>query len=42
MTVCPRELSSEDAKSVFRSGVTPEAPTDTIAVASFFNIITRY
>ncbi len=42
MTRRPTDLAAEDARSVLRAGVTPEALTDAIAVASLFNIITRY
>lgn len=42
MTRRPTDLTAEDARSVLRSGVTQEALTDAIAVASLFNIITRY
>jgi uncharacterized peroxidase-related enzyme len=42
MTRRPTDLTSEDARTVLRAGVTPEALTDAIAVASLFNIITRY
>jgi AhpD family alkylhydroperoxidase len=42
MTLDPRGLTADDALAVLRSGVTPEALADAIAVASLFNIITRY
>jgi alkylhydroperoxidase family enzyme len=42
MTLRPRDLTPEDARTVLRARVTPEALTDAIAVASLFNIITRY
>src|SRR5262245_3643543 len=42
MTLRPRDLAPEDARAVLRAGVTPGALTDAIAVASLFNIITRY
>jgi len=42
MTLRPRDLTPEDAAAVLRAGVTREALTDAIAVASVFNIITRY
>jgi uncharacterized peroxidase-related enzyme len=42
MTLRPRDLTPEDAATVLRAGVTREALTDAIAVASLFNIITRY
>jgi uncharacterized peroxidase-related enzyme len=42
MTLRPRDLTPEDARAVLRTGVTPEALKDAIAVASLFNIITRY
>lgn len=42
MTLRPRDLTPEDARAVLRTGVTPEALTDAIAVASLFNIIMRY
>ena len=42
MTLRPTELTVENAKVVFRSGVSPPALTDAIAVATIFNIVTRY
>jgi uncharacterized peroxidase-related enzyme len=42
MTLRPRDLTPDDGRAVLRTGVTPEALTDAIAVASLFNIITRY
>jgi uncharacterized peroxidase-related enzyme len=42
VTLRPTDLTREDAQTVFRAGVTREALTDAIAVASVFNIITRY
>lgn len=42
MTLQPREQTSEDARAVFRAGVSREALTDAVAVASIFNMITRY
>lgn len=42
MTSHPADLSAEDARTVLRAGVTSEALTDAIAVASAFNIVTRY
>lgn len=42
MTLHPADLSADDARTVLRAGVTSEALTDAIAVASAFNIVTRY
>ena len=42
MTLSPVTLTAEDANAVFRTGVTPEALTDAVAVAALFNIVTRY
>lgn len=42
MTLRPQDLTPEDARTVLRSGVTAEALTDAVAVATLFNIITRY
>jgi uncharacterized peroxidase-related enzyme len=42
MTLRPLSLTAEDAKAVFRAGVSAEALTDAIAVATLFNIVTRY
>jgi alkylhydroperoxidase family enzyme len=42
MTLQPNDLGADDARAVFRSGVTKTALTDAIAVATLFNIITRY
>jgi uncharacterized peroxidase-related enzyme len=42
MTLRPTELAPEDARTVLGAGVTREALTDAVAVASVFNIITRY
>jgi AhpD family alkylhydroperoxidase len=42
MTLRPAELSGEDAKQALGSGVTREALQDAAAVATLFNIITRY
>ena len=42
MTLRPMELSAEHTKAALRSGVTIEALKDAAAVATLFNIITRY
>jgi len=42
MTSHPADLSAEDARTVLRAGVTSESLTDALAVASAFNIVTRY
>jgi uncharacterized peroxidase-related enzyme len=42
LTLHPADLSADDARTVLRAGVTSEALTDAIAVASAFNIVTRY
>lgn len=42
MTLRPQDLTSDDALMVLRTGVTRGALTDAMAVASVFNIITRY
>jgi len=42
LTLHPRELTSEDAQAVFQAGVSRDALTDAVAVASIFNMITRY
>ncbi|HUI69298.1 MAG TPA: hypothetical protein VL354_02180 [Spirochaetia bacterium] len=42
MTKHPTEVTPEDARLVLRSGVSREALTDAIAVASLFNIVARY
>jgi AhpD family alkylhydroperoxidase len=42
MTLRPTELTVENAKAAFRTGVSPKALTDAIAVAAIFNIVTRY
>jgi alkylhydroperoxidase family enzyme len=42
MTLRPFELSAEHAKEALRSGATTEALKDAAAVATVFNIITRY
>jgi alkylhydroperoxidase family enzyme len=42
MTLDPAGLTPDDARAVLRSGVTADALGDAIAVASLFNIITRY
>jgi uncharacterized peroxidase-related enzyme len=42
MTLRPRDLTPDDARTVLRAGVTREALMDAIAVGSLFNIITRY
>jgi uncharacterized peroxidase-related enzyme len=42
MTLRPKDLTPEDARTVLRAGVPADALTDAIAVASLFNIITRY
>lgn len=42
LTRRPEEVTPDDARSVLRAGVTAEALTDAIAVASLFGIITRY
>jgi uncharacterized peroxidase-related enzyme len=42
MTLRPVSLTTEDAKAVLRAGVTTEALTDAVAVATLFNIVTRY
>lgn len=41
MTLRPRDLTPDDARTVLRAGVTREALTDAMAVACLFNIITR-
>lgn len=42
MTLRPAELTAENAKAVFRAGVSVEALSDAIAVGAIFNIVTRY
>ncbi len=42
MTLLPQDLTPDDVRAVLRSGVTEEALIDAIAVASVFNMITRY
>ena len=42
MTLRPFDLSAEHAKEALRSGATTEALKDAAAVATVFNIITRY
>jgi uncharacterized peroxidase-related enzyme len=42
MTLRPTELTVENAKAVFGTGVSPQALTDAIAVAAIFNIVNRY
>lgn len=42
MTLRPKELTAENAKAIFRAGVSVEALTDAIAVGALFNIVTRY
>ncbi len=42
MTTFPQDLAPDDVRAVLRSGVTEEALIDAIAVASVFNMITRY
>jgi alkylhydroperoxidase family enzyme len=42
MTLRPGDLTPDDARTVLRAGVAREALMDAIAVASLFNIITRY
>ena len=42
MTLRPEELTSAHAESVFRAGVSRPALHDAIAVATLFNIVTRY
>ena len=42
MTLRPMELSAEHANQALRSGATSEALQDAAAVATLFNIITRY
>ena len=42
LTLHPADLSADDARTVLRAGVTSESLTDAIAVASAFNIVTRY
>ena len=42
MTLRPMELSAEHVKEAIRSGATTEALKDAAAVATVFNIITRY
>jgi alkylhydroperoxidase family enzyme len=42
MTLDPTGLTPNDARAVLRFGVTADALMDAIAVASVFNIITRY
>ena len=42
MTLRPAELSAENARTVFRAGVCGAALDDAIAVATLFNIVTRY
>jgi uncharacterized peroxidase-related enzyme len=42
MTLRPNALTAEDAKAVFRAGVSAQALTDAIAIGTLFNIVTRY
>lgn len=42
MTLRPRDLTADDARTVLRAGVTTEALRDAVAVATLFNVITRY
>jgi uncharacterized peroxidase-related enzyme len=42
MTRTPAELTGADARAVFDAGVSREALTDAVAVATLFNIVTRY
>lgn len=42
MTLRHADLNVENAKAVFRSGVSAEALRDPIAVSAFFNTVTRY
>jgi uncharacterized peroxidase-related enzyme len=42
MTRTPNDLTAADAKAALEAGVTREALTDAAAVATLFNIVTRY
>jgi uncharacterized peroxidase-related enzyme len=42
LTLRPEDLIAEDARAVLRTGVSPQALEDAIAVATLFNIIARY
>ena len=42
MTRTPAELTGADARAVLDAGVSREALTDAVAVATLFNIVTRY
>jgi uncharacterized peroxidase-related enzyme len=42
MTLRPAELTAENANAVFRAGINRDALRDAAAVATVFNIITRY
>ena len=42
LTLRPEQVTADDARSVLRSGVSAESLMDAIAVASLFNVITRY
>jgi uncharacterized peroxidase-related enzyme len=42
LTIRPAEMTAEDARAVLRVGVSRQALTDAIAVASLFAITTRY
>lgn len=42
LTLHPADVSAEDARTVLRAGVSRDGLRDAIAVASLFNIITRY
>jgi uncharacterized peroxidase-related enzyme len=42
MTVRPQDLAADDVRSVVSAGVTQEALIDAIAVATLFNVVTRY
>jgi uncharacterized peroxidase-related enzyme len=42
LTLRPAEIAGEDAKAVLKAGVSRDALTDAIAVASLFAITTRY
>jgi uncharacterized peroxidase-related enzyme len=42
LTRRPTELTAEHARAVLRTGVSPEALTDAVAIGALFNIVTRY
>ena len=42
LTLHPTEIASGDARAVLSAGVAPDALEDAVAVASVFNIVTRY